>query len=260
MLGLYQTCTTKLPIQTTYDADVTQLHSVCKLHVHSRTCEALKRVRVILYVEKAPVVWKVNDAATAAHTEHAHACTSLSPCCTTFEHNPEAACIRVNVHRQHNHNYDRREWSTQQFNSYSRTSQSPIVYVMCIDSHKHVERCTRTGKRICTATEKLRSPHCGCERNVSAYIVLAPAEWFQCIDNIMTDTIVSAGTTASEDKGPDSDTAAVEKAVRHRKGLVNYPNRFIDHDLTERQRWLVTISVFMTAILVIYFTGIRPGE
>lgn len=35
---------------------------------------------------------------------------------------------------------------------------------------------------------------------------------------------------------------------------------FVDHDLTKRQRALLVVSVFVTALLVTYLTGIRPGK
>lgn len=37
-------------------------------------------------------------------------------------------------------------------------------------------------------------------------------------------------------------------------------SHYVEHDLTKRQRALLVVSVFVTALLVTYLTGIRPGK
>lgn len=63
--------------------------------------------------------------------------------------------------------------------------------------------------------------------------------------------------TATNIDGADAGDVS---AVSSKNGYVNYPNHFIENDLTKRQRRLLVGSVFVTAVMVTYFTGIRPGN
>lgn len=153
------------------------LRNVCNLQVHSRTCEALEESEsdLVCWESSGSVGWTV-DAATAAHT--ASMCIDdASKHCSFWmrmnaHHFPLSLyCIRTRsgscpqashcTYRQHKHNHDRREWSIQR--RFASPSNDYTLY--------YIGRVTSTmrganvpGSKSARPTEKLRLPHCRCER------------------------------------------------------------------------------------------------
>lgn len=71
---------------------------------------------------------------------------------------------------------------------------------------------------------------------------------------------VATTSEATTAESTTADSTRAESVMATSATTVMYsPGYFIEHDLTKRQRLLLVASVFVTALLVTYVTGIRPG-